>query len=854
MVYQTKKQPTGLTLIEVMLAMVLSLFVMLALAKAFKLVGDRITYSQSELDLSADLREITTRVRRELVDARPILQTNPQSPAERQGYLVYHEGPFTRHTTSIIDSRNQRQPDDPDYQNTNFLTNSRYGDIDDYLAFTTESDDSLFVGYIPYGILAAKEFEKLRLQFGVSDIDFIGRTFFPDYSPQKAAELVPFYSNRAEIAYWVSPEWVTNEQGALEYDPNNGHPVFVDKDNDLLPDRLNLHRRVLLIRDDLNISMSSMQQANMDPPVVGPNTDKMILPFLVLGGNNKLRIEPLAKQLSASQNFYGVILEDDEEIREPGYWDNDRNATDLRTGPAPPWLIGLARVQQALDLSLSRVTDDWNDPCEWVPVLPDRDRDLDTLTGTPWQANFRNLTSTFGLPTEWVQANSMSSLQRPENRFAHVRMPEKLLSRSTPGTDPKGFKAPYGLGSSLPLLALSPPHHYLNGNAISGRFTMTGFLRPEFNLRERYAINLADGNSKIVKSIRGGTDIIASDILSFDIKTFDSTSPNYLSLGKDSLPSDSSNGVLDNDPFADADEEILLVDDINAKDVFEPGDPNFPMPYQNIGNGGFVDLGYPLLDGHPLGGVAIQGGQIPHANDLVSEFSNLDYIRNRNADWFYLPNDLQKSGKFVIRQRTDNPLVQSFHQPTFDTWTYDYRTDDDFDQEGLINADFEYAAPVPAVGAELRRRKRIWLQNNPEPDNHQGPWPAQWPIPAPKTINNGWDPNPIMYYGANNGEVYNLPTRSLFNTPRITSFKNYTTSYRNWSNMRVPRKGGKTWTDNGPLQPPISSNVPAYVRRGVDQIDVTPPYAAPLRGLQITIRILDPNTGQIRQQTIVQDF
>ena len=141
MVYQTKKQPTGLTLIEVMLAMVLSLFVMLALAKAFKLVGDRITYSQSELDLSADLREITTRVRRELVDARPILQTNPQSPAERKGYLVYHEGPFTRHTTSIIDSRNQRQPDDPDYQNTNFLTNSRYGDIDDYLAFTTESDD-----------------------------------------------------------------------------------------------------------------------------------------------------------------------------------------------------------------------------------------------------------------------------------------------------------------------------------------------------------------------------------------------------------------------------------------------------------------------------------------------------------------------------------------------------------------------------------------------------------------------------------------------------------------------------------------------------------------------------------------
>ena len=32
------------------------------------------------------------------------------------------------------------------------------------------------------------------------------------------------------------------------------------------------------------------------------------------------------------------------------------------------------------------------------------------------------------------------------------------------------------------------------------------------------------------------------------------------------------------------------------------------------------------------------------------------------------------------------------------------------------------------------------------------------------------------------------------------------------------------------------------------------PYPFPLRGVQITIRVYEPDTGQVRQVTVVQDF
>ena len=40
----------------------------------------------------------------------------------------------------------------------------------------------------------------------------------------------------------------------------------------------------------------------------------------------------------------------------------------------------------------------------------------------------------------------------------------------------------------------------------------------------------------------------------------------------------------------------------------------------------------------------------------------------------------------------------------------------------------------------------------------------------------------------------------------------------------------------------------------LNEWDTVPPYPRPLRGLQITIRVMEPNSRQIRQMTVVQNF
>ena len=44
---------------------------------------------------------------------------------------------------------------------------------------------------------------------------------------------------------------------------------------------------------------------------------------------------------------------------------------------------------------------------------------------------------------------------------------------------------------------------------------------------------------------------------------------------------------------------------------------------------------------------------------------------------------------------------------------------------------------------------------------------------------------------------------------------------------------------------------------GVDDVlerETAPPYPVPLRGIQARLRIIDPDTRQVRQQTVVADF
>ena len=228
----------GFTILEVMIALTASLLLLLSLTKAFKLIGDQLTESQVEVELSSKLRDSTFRIRNELRRATSSMtpaRIASSEPITKDGYLTYHEGPFTDLTTVLGDipiAGGDR----------NYFPASRYGDIDDFLSFTARAEPgSPFVGVIPWGVLEAKQFV---------DAAKAGSTYVSPagYDPTR---LVPFSSNLAEIAYWISPEWQRKQDGTLVYDPTSGYPLFVDVDNDLLPDRLNLHRRVLLIRGDL---------------------------------------------------------------------------------------------------------------------------------------------------------------------------------------------------------------------------------------------------------------------------------------------------------------------------------------------------------------------------------------------------------------------------------------------------------------------------------------------------------------------------------------------------------------------------------------------------------------------------
>ncbi len=222
---------SGFTIVEILIALTASLLLMLGLTRAYKMLGDRITESQSRLEMSSTLRDVAFRMRDELRRATSDM-TPPGKSAAGNGYLVYYEGPFTDATTVLGDPPPvpPAVPEAiPDYYPT-----SRFGDIDDYLAFTANAEEgSPFVGFIPNGVLQAHRFAN-----GTMTAAEIAA-----YSNASAVTLVPFYAKQAEIAYWLSPRWARTGTGDIAYDPGSGHPLFADLDGDQMPDRLDLRRR-----------------------------------------------------------------------------------------------------------------------------------------------------------------------------------------------------------------------------------------------------------------------------------------------------------------------------------------------------------------------------------------------------------------------------------------------------------------------------------------------------------------------------------------------------------------------------------------------------------------------------------
>ncbi len=246
---QRRLETPAFTLVEMLIAMAVTLLMMAAVARSFSFVGERVRDSRATLQLSAEMLDLTTRLRNELELCTVSLEPNQGGP-DQAGYFLYYEGPTTDVTSSLF-----RAATNPDDATITDLLDSRYGDFDDYLAFTAVAPaNSWFTGKVPRYLLDQR----------AAGSSYVLPSPPYDDDPTTAIPPDPFApivirSKYAEIIYFASPEY---DETAASWPQN---PAFIDVDGDTdlgsgtaiengFPDRLRLHRRVLLIRPDLNDS------------------------------------------------------------------------------------------------------------------------------------------------------------------------------------------------------------------------------------------------------------------------------------------------------------------------------------------------------------------------------------------------------------------------------------------------------------------------------------------------------------------------------------------------------------------------------------------------------------------------
>lgn len=238
------RHQSAFTLVEMLVAMAVTLLMMVALARAFAYVGRQVQESRAVTQLTSELRDVTARIHHDLKQCTVKLSANRGLGPDQNGYFLYYEGPLTDATSSLFRVDNSSgQPVLPD---------SRYGDCDDYLAFTAVAKPGQwFRGKVPRFLVMQK-----------NNPAFPGPTDPTDPTDPAFQDLVVIESKYAEIIYFASPEYYADSASTPwpTYIDNDGL-IDVDRSGSVdglevgngFPDRLRIHRRVLLIRPDLNL-------------------------------------------------------------------------------------------------------------------------------------------------------------------------------------------------------------------------------------------------------------------------------------------------------------------------------------------------------------------------------------------------------------------------------------------------------------------------------------------------------------------------------------------------------------------------------------------------------------------------
>jgi Prokaryotic N-terminal methylation motif len=243
------RKPTrqAFTLIEILIATTVTLMMMAALSVGFKRLGDGITEGRAKLNLTDRLRSVSAILRNDLegMTAHP----DPTSAAESVGYFKYYEGPITGYSATLATM------DTTKVAAAEIIPDSRYGDTDDILMLTSRAGQDWYRGKVPLAILKAVQNNALSLPLdnNVTLADW--------FTP------VVISSEYAEIVYFTQPRREMDSPIGLGLPTDAAVPTigFLDSDANGIPDEFILHRRVLLIRPDLNISSMANQLFWVDP-------------------------------------------------------------------------------------------------------------------------------------------------------------------------------------------------------------------------------------------------------------------------------------------------------------------------------------------------------------------------------------------------------------------------------------------------------------------------------------------------------------------------------------------------------------------------------------------------------------
>ncbi|MBN2577421.1 MAG: hypothetical protein JXB10_00325 [Pirellulales bacterium] len=322
-----------------------------------------------------------------------------------------------------------------------------------------------------------------------------------------------------------------------------------------------------------------------------------------------------------------------------------------------------------------------------------------------------------------------------------------------------------------------------------------------------------------------------------------------------------------------------------------------PDPNQNLPTPPTTDFWYNLAV-RPLEDL-VDPTNLDDTGHPNNYFTNVA-IRLSNP-YLYNTNNVYPSG--IYNANTDIPpmpadVSSGTNYVNINGVKYPYRVQEDVILDNVIGFDvkvWDSAAPLYPI--------YLFKNNNNTPDNTGDDFtdyvldPSTLPAYAPKTdpvlvsLNDlpyvpnvsgamgKLDPTPNATYIASRGAYVDLGYGVRFSMPAIGYFSGFGEPYSGISAISpLQARTYDTWSthyENTIFNPNSvnpsqldSSNPGFFPGRGTNGFDddnngivddpgemhVLPPYTAPLRGIQVKIRIFEPDSRQIREVTVVQDF